>query len=80
MVNFKSEEVVKVSKTIEIPVSLIKKLSKAAHAFHELEDELEDFLLLSDPEFLAKMHRSRKYHLAGKTRPFSKLKKELCIK
>lgn len=68
------------SKTIEIPVSLIKKLSKAAHAFHELEDELEDFLLLSDPEFLAKMHRSRKYHLAGKTRPFSKLKKELCIK
>ncbi|OHB89124.1 MAG: hypothetical protein A3D13_04255 [Planctomycetes bacterium RIFCSPHIGHO2_02_FULL_40_12] len=65
-------------KTIKIPVSLMKKLSKAAHAFHELEDELEDFLLLSDPEFLAKMRRSREYHLAGKTRPSSELKKELC--
>ncbi len=66
-------------KTIEVPVSLIKKLSKATHAFHELEDELEDFLLLSDPEFLAKMRRSRANHLAGKTRSIDELKKELCI-
>jgi len=65
-------------KSIEILVSLMKKLSKAAHAFHEREDELEDFLLLSDPEFIAKMRRSREYHLAGKTRPFSELEKELC--
>jgi hypothetical protein len=66
-------------KTIEVPTSLIKKLSKATHAFHELEDELEDFLLLSDPEFLAKMRRSRADHLAGKTRSIDELKKELCI-
>jgi hypothetical protein len=39
------------SKTIEVPVTLIKKLSKATRAFQELEDELEDFLLLSAPEF-----------------------------
>lgn len=67
-------------KTIEVPASLIKKISKATHAFHELEDELEDFLLLSDSEFLAKMRRSRKNHLAGKTRPLESLKQELCIK
>jgi hypothetical protein len=67
------------SKTIEVPVTLIKKLSKATRAFQEIEDELEDFLLLSDPEFLAKMHRSRANHLAGKTRPIDDLKKELCI-
>lgn len=67
------------SKTVEVPISLIKKLSKATHAFKELEDKLEDFLLLSDPEFLAKILRSRADHLAGKTRPIDELKKELCI-
>jgi len=67
------------SKTIEVPVTLIKKLSKATRAFQELEDELEDFLLLSDPEFLAKMRHSRANHLAGKTRSVDNLKNELCI-
>lgn len=67
-------------KTIEVPASLIKKISKATHAFHELEDELEDFLLLSDSEFIEKMRRSRRDHLSGKTRPLENLKKELCIK
>ena len=66
------------SKTIEVPVALIKKLSKATRAFQELEDELEDFLLLSEPEFLDKMRRSRVSHLTGKTRPLEELKKELC--
>lgn len=66
-------------KTIEVPESLIKKISKASHAFQELEDELEDFLLLSNPNFLAKMRRSRANHLAGKVRPIEALKKELCI-
>jgi hypothetical protein len=66
-------------KTIEVPESLIKKISKASRAFQELEDELEDFLLLSDPKFLAKMRRSRTDHIAGKVRPIEALKKELCI-
>lgn len=66
-------------KTIEVPESLIKKISKATRAFQELEDELEDFLLLSDPEFLAKMRRARTNHTAGRVRPIEALKKELCI-
>jgi hypothetical protein len=66
-------------KTIEVPESLIKKISKASRAFQELEDELEDFLLLSDPIFLAKIRRSRADHVAGKVRPIEALKKELCI-
>ena len=66
-------------KTIEVPESLIKKINKASRAFQELEDELEDFLLLSDPEFLAKMRRARADHIAGKVRPIEALKKELCI-
>jgi len=40
-------------KTVNIPVSLFKKMSKATQAFQEFEDELEDFLLTSDPQFIA---------------------------
>jgi len=31
-------------KTIDMPVSLIGKISKAARAFEDLEDDMEDFL------------------------------------
>lgn len=66
-------------KTIDMPVSLIGKISKAAKAFEELEDEMEDFLLSKDPEFLEKMRRARKDHLSGKVRSLKSLKKDLCI-
>ena len=66
-------------RTIAVPESLLKKLSKATRAFQELEDELEDFLLISDPEFLAKMRSARASHLSGNTRPLSDLKKEIPI-
>ena len=66
-------------KTIEMPVSLIGKISKAAKAFEEVEDEIEDFLLSKDPKFLEKMRKAKNAHLAGKIRPLKDLKKELCI-
>lgn len=66
-------------KTIEMPVSLISKISRAAKVFEDLKDELEDFLLSNDPKFLEKMHKAKKSHLAGKTRSLKDLKKELCI-
>lgn len=66
-------------KTITVPESLLKKLSKATRAFQELEDEVEDFLLVNDPDFLAKMRSARASHLGGKTRSFKDLKKDLCI-
>ena len=66
-------------KTINIPVSLLKKMSKATQALQEFEDELEDFLLISDPQFLVKMRRARKDHIAGSIRSLNDLKKELCI-
>jgi len=68
------------SRTIAVPESLLKKLSRAPRAFQQLEDEMEDFLLLSNPEFLAKMRSARASHLSGKTRPLRDLKKDLCIK
>jgi hypothetical protein len=66
-------------KTIEMPTSLIGKISKAAKAFEALEDELEDFLLSKDPKFLDKMRKAKKAHLTDKTKPLKDIKKELCI-
>jgi hypothetical protein len=67
-------------KTVEMPASLIGKISKAAKAFEELEDEIEEFLLSKDANFLERMRRARKDHLSGRTRPLKHLKKDLCIK
>ena len=67
------------SKMISVPESILKKISKASRAFQDLEDELEDSLLVSDRDFLAKMRRSRKAHMESETRPFEALKKEICI-
>ena len=67
------------NRMISVPETLLKKISEASRAFQDFEDELEDFLLVSDPEFLAKMPRSRKSHIEGDTRSFDILKKDLCI-
>lgn len=66
-------------KMISVPETLIEKISKAGKAFQELEDELEDYLLTSDPAFIEKMRRSRKSHVEGNVRPFSVLKSDQCI-
>jgi len=66
-------------KTVVIPASLFKKMSKAAVAFDAFEEEMEDFVLSQSPEFIEKMRRARKDHLSGKTRSLRSLKKELCI-
>ena len=66
-------------KMIMVPETLLKKFSEAAQTFQELEDELEDFLLTSDPEFLSAMRQARTSHLKGVTRPLAEFKKDLCI-
>lgn len=67
------------TKTVQVPETLLKKLSNAVQAFSELEDELEDFLFSSDPEFLEKMRRAQVSHRSGATRSLDDLKQELCI-
>ena len=66
------------TRMISVPETLIKKISEAGRAFQDLEDELEDFLFVSDTEFIAKMRRSKKAHIEGKTISFDNLKKEVC--
>lgn len=65
--------------TIEVPVSLLEKMSRAAAAFADLEDELEDFLLAHDPEFIRAMQNAREQHIAGETRSLDELKRKLRI-
>lgn len=67
------------SRTVEVPLSLLRKVARAADAFAQLEDELEDYLLSRDGEFVARMREARAAHLAGQTRPLNDLKRELCI-
>jgi len=58
-------------KTVEVPVSLLKKMARAAEAFRQLEDDLEDYLLSRDPKFMARMREARAAHLAGQVRLLS---------
>jgi hypothetical protein len=67
------------AETMEIPVSLLRKLAEAARAFEELEDELEDYLLAKDSELLDRMRQARAEHLSGNVRLLSDLKAEHCI-
>ncbi|MEW6088853.1 MAG: hypothetical protein AB1498_11190 [bacterium] len=68
------------SKTITLPISLFKKFSETSKIFEEFNDELEDFLLSSNPKFISKMRQSRQNHIQENTRSLAELKKELCIK
>jgi uncharacterized protein (UPF0297 family) len=67
------------AKSVEVPLSLLKKMARAAEAFGQLEDDLEDYLLSRDPRFVARMREARAAHLAGRVRPLSDIKQELCI-
>ncbi len=66
-------------KTVEVPLSLLRKMARAAESFAQLEDELENYLLAMDPEFISSIREARADHMAGKVRPLSDLKQELCI-
>ena len=67
------------SRTVEVPVSLLRKLARASNALASFEDELEDYLLARDDQFIQRMRDARSAHQAGKVRPLAVLKKDLCI-
>lgn len=68
------------AKTVAMPVSVLNKMKLVISAFNELENELEDYLLSQDADFINKMKRARNQHLSAKTKPLKKLKEDLCIK
>ena len=64
-------------KTISIPRRLLDSMIEAQRKWEEFSDELEDFLLSSDKQFIKKMEKARKEHLKGKIRDLQGLKQEL---
>jgi len=46
----------------------------------DTKEDLEDWLLSQDPEFIKKMRKARREDISGKGKSWGSLKKELCIK
>ena len=66
------------ARTVEVPVSLLKAMARASEALGRLEDELEDYLLGQDREFIDRMREARAGHLAGDVVSLSELKADYC--
>ena len=46
----------------------------------DTKEDLEDWLLSQNPEFIKRMHRARQEDTRGKGKSWESIKKELCIK
>jgi hypothetical protein len=46
----------------------------------DTKEDLEDWLLSQDPEFIKKMRKARREDISGKGKSWESLKRELCIK
>ncbi len=55
---------------ISLPKQVVVKVLKASRAFEALHDELEDYLIASQPSLVNKLRRARHEHLSGKAHPF----------
>jgi hypothetical protein len=58
--------------TITIPIEVFETA--------ESKEEIEDWLLAHDPEFIERMRKARASDLAGKGKTLEEIKKKLCIK
>lgn len=67
----------KQTKIIPVPQKLLNSLLETKQKWEEFSDELEDFLISSDDNFIDKLRKARKEHLDGKTKLLQELKKEL---
>ena len=55
---------------ITLPIRVVEKVLTASEAFEALHEELEHYLIASQPALIKKLRQARREHLAGKTRPF----------
>lgn len=63
---------VKEKKTVTFPLNVFETANT--------KEDLEDWLLSQNPEFIKKMRKARKDDLEGRGTDWRTLKKELCIK
>ena len=59
-------------KTVTFPLSIFETA--------DTKDDLEDWLLSQNPEFIKKMGKERQEDIQGKGKDWQTLKEELCIK
>lgn len=45
----------------------------------ESKEELEDYLLVQNPDFIKRMKKARREDIEGKGKDWEEIKKELCI-
>lgn len=64
-------------KTVEVPKRVVDSMLEAYDKWEEFRDELEDFALASDPEFIKKMRKARREHVKGRTHSLAELKRKL---
>lgn len=60
------------SEVITFPISVFETA--------DTKEDLEDWLLSQNPEFLKRMKKAKKDDIEGKGKDWKQLKKELCIK
>ena len=63
------------ARTTEVPTTLLQKMARAADAFAQFEEELEDYLISEAPEIVGRLREARAAHLAGAVRDISELKR-----
>jgi hypothetical protein len=65
------------SQTVEVPTEILNKFLRATRALDDFRDAMEDFFIANDSALLRKLRKARREHLAGKTRPFEQVLREL---
>lgn len=60
------------NKTISFPLSVFETA--------DTKEDLEDWLLSRNPQFIERMRKARKEDIDGKGKDWDEFKKELCIK
>lgn len=63
---------VKEKKTVTFPLNVFETANT--------KEDLEDWLLSQNPEFIKRMRKARKDDIEGKGKDWRSLKKDLCIK
>ena len=57
-------------RTVTLPKQMLEKMLRVTIAFENLHDELEEYLIVSQPRLVKKLRQARREHLAGRVHPF----------
>ncbi|MBI4120115.1 MAG: hypothetical protein HY454_01485 [Parcubacteria group bacterium] len=67
------------SSVVTVPKEVFDSMAEAHKKWGEFVDKFDDFIMVSDKKFIAKMNRARREHKKGKVGSWESLKKELRV-